>query len=763
MKATVRGITRLRPLQSAVWTSSCTRNYVQINRRRTPLFLIPSIQGERFLCVDAGASVITQDPSLDWKNEANSLLQTQVGTWDSQTWRKACRTFHRSCAASSQYQEDSMRLFMALLLRLVHERPRSSEAATLMNSLLEFVRLEGAISTPGLSIHNCIQECLERGWKADQSTYNFLIEIACQQRNPAHAEQWLTRMQNEAVENSLLRPDRYMYTAVVQAWVRSGSSHAAVRIEKLIRDLQRRYRDGHEALKPTESCYVGWIVALRTSDKAADAPEKAERILMELCENAVRDDFYPSAVLYNAVIHAWARHGNASRAHTLLHHMCRSYLEGANKFCLPDTSSFSTVILAWSKSGLAEAPQQAEKLLQQMQDFYQSTGSETIQPNTQTLTSVLDCWAKSNHKRAPQRAEMILRRMQEHYDAGNRHVEPNTVTFNACMNAWARSAADDAPERVGVLFRNMQRRFLSGDVNLKPCPISYMARINAWERSKRLNAAEQAQAVLDEMIALKDPRIAPTTLHFNRVILSWARRGEALQAEALLQQMIDNCDNENIQQTLPNLSSFNFLLSAWSKSGSDVAMEKVEETLLRMSNLAVRPDTTSFNTVLGCCTRYPGHFVKARSVLDLQIARFTDGDQGCRPDVYGYTSVIECCATEPGSMKNRKKAFSMALATFEQLKLYDEPNHVTFGAMLKACSNLLPSTSPRRLKLVDLIFQQCCQAGCVNNSVLYHLRATTTPNIYKDLLQGHSKHSLPGKWTFNLLNRSTRSRQLGYR
>jgi hypothetical protein len=630
-----------------------------------------------------------------------------------------------------------------------------------MNQLLkQHLRLVGNNASasvppyPSIHIHKCIRDCLSHGWQADQSTYKMLIEIACSSQlhhnNPATAEEWLTHMWKAP----LLAPNRYTYTAIVQAWARSGDSQAIARIEALVHDLQRRYRaEKKQSLKPTEACYAGWIVAWQRSN-APDAPEQAERILMQLWNDAKQDDFYPSSVLYNAVIHTWARRGQAERAQMLLHHMCRSYLEGTNTSCLPDTSSFSSVILAWSKSGHAQAPDQAEKLLQQMQGFYEATGFESVQPNTQTLTSVLDCWAKSNLRHAPERAETILRRMQERYEGGNDRVKPNVVTYNTCMNAWARSSSSEAPERVEGLFHSLQQQYVSSDgFDLRPTPISYMARISVWERANRRDSAERAQAALDEMISLDDPDVAPTTLHFNRVMLSWARRGEASQAAALLQQMLDN-HSRGMKNSAPNLSSFNFVLSAWAKSGADEALQQSEETLLRMSDLAastalaVRPDTASFNTVLGCCAKFPGEYLKARFILDLQLSLFNGGDQRCKPDVFGYTCVIESCAAEPGNMGSRKKAFSMALATFEQLKLYDEPNNVSFGAMLKACSKLLPSTSPRRGKLVELIFQQCCDAGCVNATVLHHLHAATPPELYRDLLQGYDQHSLPAEWTF---------------
>jgi hypothetical protein len=751
MKSVFRGLRRQLPPRSPlacvpIGNNSFAAGDVRVDRLNASF--ARNQRQECYLSIASSPVFGTQQTASDWARHTDELLESQTGTWDAPTWRSAFRTFHH-WASQSEQDKDSVRRSISLLLRLLHERPHSSESAGLMNQLLKQVLSGGGTSVPYPSVHECISDCLSQGWHADKSTFTMLIEIACQQGNPAMAEEWLTSMWKAAEDNMLLQPDRYSYTAIVQAWARSGDSQkATARIQTLVRDLQRLYRAGDESLKPTEACYVGWIVAIQRRNKS-DAPEQAERILFQVWRDAEQDDFYPSYVLYNAVMHAWARRGQAERAQTLLHHMCRAYLEGTNKYCLPDVSSFSTVILAWSKSGLPVAPEQAEKLLQQMQEFYEATGLESVQPNTQTLTSVLDCWAKSNLGHAPERAETILRRMQKHYQAGNDRVRPNTVTFNTCMNAWARSGSSKAPERVESLFRDMQRQYLSGDMDLRPCPISYMARISAWERAKRRDSAEWAQAALDEMIILQDPDVSPATLHFNRVILSWARRGEASKAAALLQQMIDN-QSHGMKHSAPNLSSFNFALSAWAKSGSNEALQQSEETLLRMSDLAVRPDTASFNTVLNCCARSPGNYLKARSILDLQISRYKSGDHKCKPDVYGYTSVIESCAREPGSMGSRKKAFSMALATFEQIKLYDEPNHVSFGAMLKACSTLLPSTSPRRSMLIEEIFRKCCEAGCVSTLILYHLHAATSPQIYKDLLQGYDEHTLPKNWTFGV-------------
>jgi hypothetical protein len=236
----------------------------------------------------------------------------------------------------------------------------------------------------------------------------------------------------------------------------------------------------------------------------------------------------------------------------------------------------------------------------------------------------------------------------------------------------------------------------------------------------------------------------------------------------------------------PDSASYSTVMTALANSGkslgggdpagaarkADALLRKVEEgyalaaagygSVVDGGAPAVEPDTILFNTAMSCWSRsyVSGSYRRARSILDRQIALHEKhGCAACKPDVYGYTTVISACAAECGDKRERSRAFSVALQTFRQLQQLPDnggddsslPNHVTYGAMLKACAKCLPASSPLRQKWSKRVFQDCCEAGMVGDMVVSKLREAVPPDVYRELMQGHSKRSLPSEWTRNVI------------
>ena len=402
--------------------------------------------------------------------------------------------------------------------------------------------------------------------------------------------------------------------------------------------------------------------------------------------------------MYNAVLHAWARARDPEAAEAVLRRQCeRAQLTQEQEYgCLPDATSFTAVLAAWSQAAATnrrEAPERAQELFRLMQKFAAATQWESVQPNVVTYTSLLNCWAKSNHPEAPLRAEAILREMQNHHDQHDQHVaanhsdddddanennkkaavvvvRPNVISYNMVMNAWARSGRPEAAERVEEWFRELQRRHRHESSNSnnsctdwKPDHVTYMTRINAWERSGHLprTSARKAASVLEEMLQASsngDSSVYPSTLHFNRVIMAWTQCGDAFQAEALLERMLSNF-LKGKQQSAPNISSFNFVLSAWSKKSSREGAAQAEAWLDRMEEysqsfgLNVKPDVVSFNTVLGGWARSGSQEVAWDRAVALKRRM---EEQKLRPDIYTYGSLLQIVA------KNRKQRLGDATA-----------------------------------------------------------------------------------------------------
>jgi hypothetical protein len=156
---------------------------------------------------------------------------------------------------------------------------------------------------------------------------------------------------------------------------------------------------------------------------------------------------------------------------------------------------------------------------------------------------------------------------------------------------------------------------------------------------------------------------------------------------------------------------------------------------------------------------------QAEGVL-LQLENdYQSGKSYVRPDVTTYSSVINACAYCVGNAPKRDEALRIALRTF--YKLYDmedeNANNITYGTMLKAIQNLMP-ISDERTDLVQELFDMCCENGYVDYFVLSQLRFAS-PQLYRNILEGpcglagpESKYGLeavlknvPTEWTANTI------------
>lgn len=549
------------------------------------------------------------------------------------------------------------------------------------------------------AVHQTMRTMLDQNcWRPNTTaSFHTLIRLAALICDPQASEAWLDlhwkasrRRKNQLVE----APDRQDYTAVVQAWARSSSEYpcmvAADRAACLVRQLQQHYAQGKEpTLQPTEAAYTGWIVALTTPPAKNHSKQKqksghydpraaahaAEQVLQEMWDRVELDHFVPSVTIYNAVLSAWARAGHPDKAEAILRDQCEK--AQLYDYCRPDATSFAAVIAAYGTvaGDRTDAPERAEALLE-LQSRYadmllnengennndnsgtteqQEEARERVQPNVVTYSSLLNCWAKSNHPDAPLRAEAILQHMQQQSrDTNNPAIRPNTLSYNSVLNAWARSGRVEAAEQVERLWREMQGQ------SVPPDHVTYMTRINAWERHRGRHlprtAARQAARVFDEMMQNGSADISggtgvvqPTTLHFNRVILAWTQCGDALQAEALLEVMLGHFF-QGRTESAPNLSSFNFVLSAWSKQSSRAAAAQAEAWLDRMeensSSLglkACQPDVVSFNTVLASWARSGADDVAWDHATALK-RRMEGRFDNLQPDIYTYGSLLQIVA-----------------------------------------------------------------------------------------------------------------------
>jgi pentatricopeptide repeat protein len=96
----------------------------------------------------------------------------------------------------------------------------------------------------------------------------------------------------------------------------------------------------------------------------------------------------------------------------------------------------------------------------------------------------------------------------------------------------------------------------------------------------------------------------PNTISYNTVMSAYAKRGQAAEAEALLEEMyLDYTTNEN-KSAKPDVTCYNIVMDCWAKSGQNdvgdksLALLRELQSLFKQGDQTMRPNTISYSTVM---------------------------------------------------------------------------------------------------------------------------------------------------------------------
>jgi hypothetical protein len=263
----------------------------------------------------------------------------------------------------------------------------------------------------------------------------------------------------------------------------------------------------------------------------------------------------------------------------------------------------------------------------------------------------------------------MVDRMMYLYAKGLGHVRPTRPVFDVLIQAWSRSKEKGAAHNAERIFNWMENQYQGGDMLVRPNEITICAVLNAWA-----NQAEDGGAA--------------------RAIQIWEH----------IQSVTEQADR-GFRSTI---AMANIVIKAIARSKDPDAVRKAERVLLQLE-------------------------------VDYQ-----SGLSYVRPDVTSYSSVINACAYCVGNVEKRTEAMQTALRTFYKLHNMDDEdaNNVTYGSIFKAIQNLMPM-SDERIELVHQLFDMCCDDGCVDYFVLSQVRFAS-PELYRNLVEGPCGLGGPG-------------------
>jgi hypothetical protein len=182
---------------------------------------------------------------------------------------------------------------------------------------------------------------------------------------------------------------------------------------------------------------------------------------------------------------------------------------------------------------------------------------------------------------------------------------------------------------------------------------------------------------------------------------------------------------------------------------------------LRREEGAIEPHERVYTSFIRALVkgRVPGLDKKADLVLKRMQKLYENGHNDAKPSTITYNVCLNACAeTQHLEGTNQAEAFQTSVRLFTELRKENDPDHVTFGNLLR-CANLLPSTE-KKDKFVQATFQLCCEKGLLNKLVLRDLKKAASGDVWSSLTnlpadidvqeENNIEERLPIEWSRNL-------------
>lgn len=411
------------------------------------------------------------------------------------------------------------------------------------------------------------------------------------------------------------------------------------RAQNFLEWMDNLYQAKLYPLLPSAPCFQALISTYLKGDYD---PSKGKHLFLRLLDlsrtNSLAIGSNMLTQCANNIIYTYSKQGKSRKAFDFL-----VFLEQAEGIQI-DSTSFNTVISGYIGS---EEPEKCLQLLNMMEEMFER-GHPTVKPTTVSYNSVMQCMIeRNNNDNAINCVEEIFSRMLK-VQRTNTDVKPDSRTYNILMNAHAAVGGIDAAIKIEKLLQHMETNYQAGDVKIKPDTVTFNTVIKSWASVGDTTAATNAEAILATMEELSksgDLGAAPDHISYNNCIHAWSMCGNAESAENILKRM-----------KYPNTISFNSVLSAWVKSDSNNAVDRMlallgfMESESKGGNENIAPDEI---THYQCIRALLQNQNDPRAILTandhLKQIEHISRSKSRRPSLRHYGSLINVCSKSKSS------------------------------------------------------------------------------------------------------------------
>ena len=522
---------------------------------------------------------------------------------------------------------------------------------------------------------------------------------------------------------AVVEPNAACYVTVIEGYVQAGDPESA---QQVLDAMEERLGIGEFHANMDISTYTAveqayFMVSQAWShdfkgDFLGYSAEKAEALLYKRA-------LAGNVKLWSIALEAWCKRAGIcrsamSRADALLEKMEESWEDQQQKrkeddgidkiddrtrpvpsVPPPNIITYTSYIGGLARSKQNDLARKAEATLERMEQH-------GVPPDVVSYTSVLNCWSRAvsriEREMAARRAIRILDEMERLYiNKAMYHVKPSHITYATAIKAIGNSLDLDGPGLAEDILRRMYHLSSSQKIaNLKPTTSTWNAVLHALSRAKgdnRVRHAKRAEQILAEMRkrAETEPGIAPDVRTWAAVMRAWARsqdRDSAKNAQRILDQL-ESLYAAGKTHVRPNYVCYTICMGAWAAMGTESALNKMEEMLMKMEKIYeetqepdMRPNSITYVTAVDA---FVNNAERAQATVDRMMTLYKKGLGHVRPSTVVFNTLLNAWSKcrHPDAAQRAEKIFQWMEAQANQGDDFLRPDDASLCAVLNAWAN----------------------------------------------------------------------------
>jgi len=510
----------------------------------------------------------------------------------------------------------------------------------------------------------------EASMRPAESNYKVAIDAFARIGQPERAEEiWYEMLQDFLSGNSDAKPGSESCVAVIAAWLTSNAPEAMQRALDLIDRIAEVDRSDAIELKIDLNDYYLLLDICSKSDNPCVLAGGEEIVKkMKVVHAAGFGAVGPDTRCYNIAINCWGKHGSAQCAEALFWDMYTDFLENDNKAAKPDVFTVSTVLTAWRRSHIRNAPERAQVYFERIQKII-DTGKLDLKLDAACYASMLNCLANANSGDATDAAELIFSKLKkQHRDSKDKTIQPTYHLYYAFIKCLANVGRMEGAEEVLV---EMYTLYHNGRKDLEPKNYFFAQALNGWFRLGGEEAPERADKLLRWMDCNLPRYERPDCMQFVSLLRCWARSrhpDSGKRCESLLHQCANRFGSHRplIKDCCADV------VCALARTGNP---DRAEKLLVRMCDDYIQhekgsppatPHLRAFISVLAHLRKTSSGSISLRALRLVQTLRDVDADH---KTTWKYNNVLDVWENL-SSEKSPEARLDSFLSKMEELDSY---------------------------------------------------------------------------------------------